>query len=107
MTKKIEFIISSKRGRTSPDEKEEDQTERTRKKTRKDRSNGELFLLGEEKMVNMMQRVEREEIRKRREEFCHTLVGKGKPSINSGVNIKNFAATWEEGKEEIKFNSAN
>ena len=45
----------------------------------------------------MMQRVEREEIRKRREEFCHTLVGKGKPSIYSGENIKNFAATWEEG----------
>ena len=48
-------------------------------------------MLGEEKMVNVMQGVEKEEIGKSREEFCHTQVGKGKPSIYSGENIKNKA----------------
>ena len=97
-----EIILSRKRGRISPDEESEDQNKSTRKKLREARSsNGEQFLLREEKMMNGVQRVEGKDIgMRKKEEFCHTLVGKGKPSDYSGVKMKNFEATWKEGKEE-------
>ena len=95
MNFKHKIIVSSKRGRTTPDEEE-------RKKLREERrSNGEQFLLREEKMMNGMQRVEGKDIRKRKkEEFCHTQVGKGKLSDYFCVKMENFVATWEEGKEK-------
>ena len=97
-----EIIPSRKRGRTSPDEEGEDKNKSTRKKLREARrSNGEQFLLREEKMMNGVQRVEGKDIGKRKkEEFCHTLEGKRKPSDYSGVKMKNSIATWEEGKEK-------